>query len=335
MDTTKFFEWYVTYAWPIVRHVVPLSKRCKRCIVSEHYAPLTNGLCEACTNYRPVAEEAAAQQSEAVKKQFDEHVRSYIRGDGYHAILMLSGGKDSAYILERLRTEFPALKILCVIVNNGFMSPLAIDGATFAADKTGTDFLIANAYTGEFAQNLRKAFLELDGRGGSGVIDFTDGDTIFKIGQRIASELKIPMIFSGMSWVQVQMIVGHDHFEHLEKSGINITFPLAVWRTDEQEIRRIVREKGLLPPGADSPLRTNSTLITAMTALDIYNLGYCSFEPEFAQLVREGKTSRKVWLHIFELLEFATKKGILNKDIDKVLAQLRLTRADVIKPRTT
>lgn len=30
-----------------------------------------------------------------------------------------------------------------------------------------------------------------------------------------------------------------------------------------------------------------------MSVVDVLNNGYCSFEPEFAQLVREGKTEKK------------------------------------------
>ena len=106
-------------------------------------------------------------------------------------------------------------------------------------------------------------------------------------------------------------------------------FPLAVWRINEQEIRSIVRTLKLLLPGSDSPLVSNNALITAMSVIDVLNNGYCSFEPEFAQLVREGKTDRKTWLHTFELLEFATRKGFLAKDVNTGLGKLGITLADV------
>ena len=110
-------------------------------------------------------------------------------------------------------------------------------------------------------------------------------------------------------------------------------FPLAVWRINEQEIRSIVRTLKLLLPGSDSPLVSNNALITAMSVIDILNNGYCSFEPEFAQLVREGKTDRKTWLHTVELLEFATRKGFLAKDVNAGLGKLGLTLAEVVGVR--
>jgi hypothetical protein len=68
-----------------------------------------------------------------------------------------------------------------------------------------------------------------------------------------------------------------------------------------------------------------------MSVVDILNNGYCSFEPEFAQLVREGKADRKTWLHIFELLEFATRRGLLAKDTREGLRKLNLSLSDVVR----
>jgi hypothetical protein len=131
--------------------------------------------------------------------------------------------------------------------------------------------------------------------------------------------------------VQVQRILGKDDFEIVQDSAPHLVFPLAVWRTNEQEIRRIVRSADLLPKGSDSPIVSNNVLIMTMSAVDVMNLGYCSFEPEFAQLVREGKTDRSTWLHIFELLEFATRMGAFDREITQTLARLDLSLSDVVK----
>lgn len=157
-----------------------------------------------------------------------------VNDNKYHALLLLSGGKDSAYMLYRLKKEYPQLRILCVAVNNGFMSSTAIKGAQFVAEKTKSDLLIVNTYINDFAEKLRQAFLDLNGQGAYGVID-------------------------------------------------------------------------------------------------ILNNGYSSFEPEFAQLIREKKADRKMWLYVFELLEFASRKGLLNKDLNICLAKLNLKISDIVK----
>src|SRR6185295_7121682 len=142
--------------------------------------------------------------------------------------------------------------------------------------------------------------------------------------------MKIPLMLAGLSWVQLKKIFDTDDFKLASSNGVLTVFPLAVWRTHEQEIRATVRALNLMLPGSDSPIVSNNDLILSMSVIDVLNNGYCSFEPEFAQLVRQGKTDRKTWLHTFELLEFATRKGFLSKDLQIGLRKLNLSLADVM-----
>lgn len=333
----RILEIYATYVWPLARRFVKLSKRCRRCILSEKHGPLTNGLCQACSAVVSIGQSESVELNPETKARFENLVHSLGKGRDrkFDALLLLSGGKDSAYILDRMRTEYPDLRILCLFVENGFSSPVALRNAQLVAERCRSDLLIWNSRIDEFYAAFRDAFRSLQGRGSYGIVDFADGEKIFDTGSQTALGLDIPVVIGGLSWVQVQMIVGQDGFE-LDKPGQpKIIFPLAVWRTGEQEIKDIVRARKLLPPGSASPIVSNNDLILAMSAIDVLNLGYCSFEPEFAQLVREGKTDRNTWLHTFELLEFATTKGFLNKDIEHSLNKLGLTISDVVKGNRT
>lgn len=332
INANQVFELQVKYIWPFLRHLVKKSKRCKICIVSENYTSLKDGICGECLKR---STEGPIQELEATPEEhrlFDQVMKSYIRGvDRYDVILLLSGGKDSAYILQRLKNDYPKLQILCVLVNNGFMSPFAIHSAKWVADMLHTDLLIINSEINQFNKTLRQAFLDLQGRESYGVVDKADGDLIFAIGRKTAIEMKIPVMLAGLSWVQLQKIFGINDFQLVLEDGLPTVFPLAVWRTNEQEIRSIVREAKLMPPGSDSPMVSNHAFVLPMCVVDNMNIGYCSFEPEFAQLVREGKTDRKTWLYTFELLEFATKKGLLKKELKDALRRINLTIDDVVK----
>jgi hypothetical protein len=111
--------------------------------------------------------------------------------------------------------------------------------------------------------------------------------------------------------------------------------PFYAWRYAEQEIRNQVVELGLIEEGNDSPLLTNNLIIPLMIVVDYLHLGYASFEPEFAQLVREGKADRKTWQYVFEMLEYAAKTGwMLDAEIDKIARRLEVTRADIGLIRT-
>jgi hypothetical protein len=331
MNTNRVFEFGARRLWPAMRHLVGRSRRCRRCILSERYAPLADGLCPECS--RPEARSAAdpAVAPSDMAARFDAVIRSHTGRGRYDAALLLSGGKDSAYILDRMRREYPELRILCVTVNNGLMSPAAMANAEHASSKLKADLLVVNDFVDEFARALREAFLNLNGRGTYGVVDRADGDLIYKIGREVAADLGIGLLIGGLSWVQLQRILGMADFERKQGDGPREVFPLAVWRTDEQEIRRTVRERGLMLPGTDSPIVSNHELIATMAVVDILNLGYSSFEPEFAQLVREGKTDRRTWLHVFELLEFAVRRGLLDRDLRRGLARLNLKVDDVIR----
>ena len=332
MKTNKLMEQISEYLWPIIRLAVNKKKRCKKCILSEAYLPLENGVCEYCSDQVSFSGEEHLEVAEDVKNEFHQRMMSYIESDRpYHVLLLLSGGKDSAYILYRLKSEFPDLRILSVFVDNGFSSPVAISNATYVAGKFNTDLMVVSSYVDEFSKIFRQAFLNLKGRGSYGVIDKADGDFIFEVGQNVAHDMQIPVIIGGLSWVQLEKIFGIKGFELAEKDKVPVIHPLAVWRVNEQGIRDEVRNRKLLPPGSDNPIVTNNNLILTMCALDVKNNGYCSFEPEFAQLVREGKTDRKTWLYNFELLEFATRKGFMDNEIKESLSKLNLTLDDVIK----
>src|SRR5207248_297254 len=104
--------------------------------------------------------------------------------------------------------------------------------------------------------------------------------------------------------------------------------PFYAWRFEEQDIRNRVLKWGLIKPGNDSPLLTNNVLIPMMIVADFFRLGYPSFEPEFACMVREGKAERLFWRNVFEMLEYSAKTGwMLETEIDRLAGSLGLTRS--------
>jgi hypothetical protein len=75
---------------------------------------------------------------------------------------------------------------------------------------------------------------------------------------------------------------------------------------------------------------TPSTWLLVKMAIDIKTIGYCSFEPEFAEMIRFKENDPVYWRNVFELVELAAKQKILlNKIISKVLGKLGLTADQV------
>lgn len=333
MNKNQTLDFCARYFWPFLRLLIVKSKRCNLCILSEKYVKITNGFCPECSQYNPksISDAPLSKSEDSKTSQFNQLLNSFDPQKKYHVLFMLSGGKDSAYILDRLKNEFPKLKILCLFVNNGFSSDFAIKNILHITNKLKVDVMISNDYVNDFYNSFRNAFINLNGKGSSGLVDKADGDKIFEIGKIIASQMNIPYVIGGLSWTQVRQILNCHDFILKDENKPSLIFPLAIWQTKENEIRKYVRSKGLVLKGSDSPIVSNNELIVTMCAIDVLNNGYCSFEPEFAQMIREKKALRKEWLYNFEMLEFATLKGLLKKDIENTLNKLGLQLKDVLK----
>ena len=159
MNKNKLLELYAAYLWPVVRNFVKISKRCNHCILSEKYVPLKNGVCEACSKNIAVNKESFEASTET-KELFQQTIQSYVQlNNRYDAVLLLSGGKDSAYILHRMKEEYPKLKILAIMINNGFSSQISIHNAKNVAEKLKVDLFISNANTDDFSKAFRNGFL--------------------------------------------------------------------------------------------------------------------------------------------------------------------------------
>ena len=82
-----------------------------------------------------------------------------------------------------------------------------------------------------------------------------------------------------------------------------------------------------------TPLVTNHTLIPLLGVVDVWNQGYSSYEPEFAQMIREGRAERGHWRNVFEMVEYAARSGrFVRRAVSDGLARLDLRPADVGLP---
>ena len=134
MPALNQLEFYAHYIWPAQRLVAKVSRRCSRCILSEKCSPLQDGVCEHCRATKTEHRTDITETAETVVglNEFSQEVEAQI-GKGrsrYDALLLLSGGKDSAYVLHKMRTTFPTLRILCLTVDNGFMNTTDVISAS-------------------------------------------------------------------------------------------------------------------------------------------------------------------------------------------------------------
>lgn len=107
-------------------------KTCNKCILNENYPTLTFneegvcGFCETMKVHKPIGEEFLLDIFERAKQ----------RGMEYDALVPLSGGKDSVYILY-LAVKVYKLKVMAMTYDNGFFHKTAMENINRALNVTG------------------------------------------------------------------------------------------------------------------------------------------------------------------------------------------------------
>ena len=132
----------------------------------------------------------------------------------YDVLVLFSGGKDSAYLLHRLRTEFPSLRVLAVTVDNGFFSEVAMANCRRILDRIdGVDHLVFRPEKNIYVKAFRHAFTHHSKDGCYSTVDRMDGDLTFDIGRNLTASLQIPLLIAGLSPEQVERILRLNNFE--------------------------------------------------------------------------------------------------------------------------
>lgn len=302
------FDFYIRHVWPWQRLIARgLSKRCSKCIISEKESVLTDGVCAACANYTPEEQKFTRTP--------------YNNNEGVS--LLLSGGKDSCYLLYKMRYSIET----AIFVRNGFESEQAFINARDICWLCGVNLVIVNCYVDHLRMEVRRAFKNMKESHGTSyeAIDFTDGAEVFRLGRTVSKALGFDKVVCGLSREQCKLHGGSSVL--VDKLG-TLLCPLAESNPTDELILDSLEGIGF-PRRRFDPARTNHSLIPVMCAVDVMNHGYCSFEREFANRVRKGEANREKWLHTFEFLEWAVKRGWMDSKVRQGLKPLGLTLEDV------
>jgi len=362
----KANEFFARHLWSLYRPLVKgmLANRCTRCTISENVPSVTlvDGVCNFCRDntkrtLRP--RHSRAEQIFALNTFLRDYTGS---GQRQHdAVVMLSGGKDSTFLLFKLHLEHPQLRILAVTIDNGFSGDIALNNAKRVTKQLDVDHLVITPHAELYKTMYRYAITHLNAGGCYTTVDRMDGWLNHDICRNIAAIRSIPLVISGASWAQVAIIVGIDSFEEpsaqfrttKEISGIVLKdifsaddmqywwdgtqwpalmcprtiYPHFAWHIDDVVIQDVLRLYGLITE--TSPLITNNEIVPLMVAIDFAKLGYCGFAPEFARMIRNGQSDKKLWRNVFEMMEYKVKTKSYGSIITKPLKKLDLSLSDV------
>ncbi len=365
----RSFEFTARHLWPLVRPLVArnLSRRCARCVLPETCAPLSQrGVCADCEalgdgGANP-AVRAAGGDAREIGELLDRHRG---RAAGSHdALLLFSGGKDSSYLLHRITTDYPDLRLLTVLVDNGFMSPYALQNADRVLRRFDVAHIRLQPRPSLVRRVFRCALTHLDRQEGYSIVDEMDGHVTFDSARQLAARLEIPLVLCGISRVQAEVALGFAGWEMPPELGLRrtlarlaipldevftereertwwdvarcsaeppprVVLPLAAWDSSEEEIIAEVARLDLIDQRRSSPLMTNNALIPVIAMAEVARFGYCCWEVEFSRMIREGRSGRRYWLNLFEMMEYSARTGRFMGSVDQTLTRLDLTRKEL------
>ncbi|MBN1588472.1 MAG: hypothetical protein JW888_03065 [Pirellulales bacterium] len=340
--------------------------KCKNCLLPDA-VPGANidaqGVCAYCRQRRTVDLESEEQQR--VERQRDlELALDSCRGEGeYDCIVMLSGGKDSCYLLHKIKHDY-GLNALAFTVNI-HVPDIAWKNIHQTVARLEVPHITYTPPKQLYRRLFRFLLQNQNARGAVRTVCYVCAPLTEGYALKLAVEKNIPLILAGYSpgqpdpdrmvyefpkamitetdWIP-QEIRGSGQFS---KADLQLFWnpanypadtrfprylaPFHAWRYNQTEVMKTVVELGLVRNTRHaSPILSNCPVNWLLMYSDLKNLGYNSYAPEFAALIREKKASRRYWRLLGPLVDFMIRKQILlGKHVKKALKWLDLNPSDL------
>lgn len=341
-------------------------KKCKQCLLPAAVPGSqidSAGVCGFCR--APLTERASVQPDPAHRDDLEQTLRA-ARGAGrgqYDCLVPLSGGKDSIYLLHKLKVEY-GLRVLAYTTNID-LPEVAWSNIRTALARLDIDHEVFNPAPAFIRKLFRYLLQNQEARGAVYTVSYVyaplfEGDAI-----RLAIEKDIPLILAGYSPGQPEpermlyefspeLIRAEDWTPpQLKTSGAftdeelgrfynplelpadtcfpRYLAPFHAWDYDQDEVMRKVAELGLVKRGRHaSPIVSNYPINWLMMYSDLKHFGYNPYAPEFAALIREGKASLNHWRIMAPLVDFMIRRKVLfGRDVGRSQQWLDLTDDDL------
>ena len=306
-------------------------KRCTRCVLPETFPGIRfdeEGVCNYCHAEESVPDLPAqkARYKRKFAKLWEQRDRS---ASAYDCLVSFSGGKDSSYTVALMAREYGA-RVLALTVDNGFVSPGALENSRRVVEALGVDYMLFKPRFDVLKHIFRtcsseRLFAPKAIERASTICNACMGIVKF-VSLRTAIEKRIPFVAFGWSPGQAGMsssvfkavprmmrsmqqsvreplegIAGTDidpYFldeEHFARAGdfpyyIN---PLAFHEYDERQILAAISELGWTAPDDTDPNSTNCLLNCYGNAVHRKQFGFHPYAFELAGLVRQGALDRQ------------------------------------------
>ena len=275
----------------------------------------------------------------------------------YDVIFALSGGKDSVFTLYQLKSRYPHLRILAILFNNGFISPIAIDNARMICSLISCDIEFLSIPGSLFIDGIKKAahtkgiFPPSAIKRASDVCNLCMSTIKQKLIERALKE-NIPIIAFGFSpgqtdapiialsssmikWnrnlfssilTRMGMDSNKDAFlmdtKYIKDINhdclIYIIHPLCVWGYNKKSIISKCKEIGWKSPDIKDPNSTNCLLNSFAIQNHLEKYGFHPYAFDLATLVRLGLMERDEALRTINTIPSKQLIELIEMEIDAI-----------------
>jgi len=348
-------------------------RRCKQCLLPDEVpgaALDASGVCRYCRSH---VRRAGAADDEALRAERKADLEAALRTSsgtgGYDALVCLSGGKDSLYLLHRAKVEY-GLNVLAYTTDAN-IPEVAWSNIRRTVDRLGVDHLVYRPSKGFYRKLFRHLLQHQEARGAVYTVSYVyaplfEGDAL-----AVATDRGIPLILAGYSPGQPEPERMEYEFPRkliaetdwtppgLRESGAfspaelgrfwnpqryppgtrfpRYIAPFHAWDYDQAQLMKRVCELGLVKRRAHaSPILSNYPVNWLLMYSDLQHFGYNPYAPEFSALIREGKASRLYWKIMTPVVNFMIRHRILlGRETSRQLAWLGLRTEDlrITQPR--
>ena len=341
--------------------------RCRNCLLPDNVpgAELdATGLCAFCRHWVPADQSRERAIRQARQADLDRAVDdARAAGARYDALVCLSGGKDSLYLLHRAKVD---LKLNVLAFTTDVNIPkVAWSNIRRTIARLGVDHLVYRPSASFYRKLFRHVLRNQEARGAVYSVSYVyaplfEGDAL-----AAATERGIPLVLAGYSPGQPEpermeyefsrrLIEGVDWTPpalreasgfspaelarfwnpHRYAAGTRLPrylAPFHAWDYDQEDIMRRVTQLGYVQKKANaSPVHSNEHIHWLLMYSDLRNFGFNPYMPEFAALIRSGRASRSQWRLMAPFVDFMLRnKVLMGKNVERQMRWLGLRDEDL------
>lgn len=308
-----------------------MKSQCRNCLLPSEVAGSDiddAGICAYCRRHASVSRGS----DEALRREREADLESALRtckGAGeYDCLVNLSGGKDSCYLLYRLKEEY-GLNVLAFTTDMN-VPPVAWDNIKRTIRKLGVEHVVYTPPRDVYRKLYRYLLQNQEARGAVRTVCYVCAPLFEGYALGLAVEKRIPLVVAGyspgqpdpdrMTYEFSRSVIAETDWTPAEvrDSGLFAESELALfwnpfryspgtvfprylapfhaWPYSQPEVMKKVVQLGLAVNSRHaSPVHSNCPLNWLLMYSDLKNFGYNPYQPEFSALIREGKASRVYW----------------------------------------